>query len=114
MTFPRLLDAITAPPVDRVAAAQRHLDSLTKPPGSLGRLEELAIKVAGITGQALPRIEHRVITQGGLVLWCHNGNGMEAPVAACRSRSCRAAVVASLPQFPMTVQPLGCGVCSHW
>src|SRR6185437_467237 len=36
-------------------------DQLTKPPGSLGRLEELAVHLAGITGQARPRFDHRVV-----------------------------------------------------
>lgn len=31
--------------------AQKRMDNLTKPKGSLGQLEELAIKVAGITGE---------------------------------------------------------------
>jgi nicotinate-nucleotide--dimethylbenzimidazole phosphoribosyltransferase len=35
------------------AATGRHL-SLTKPPGSLGRLEALGIQLAGISGQAVP------------------------------------------------------------
>ncbi|SDJ94628.1 nicotinate-nucleotide--dimethylbenzimidazole phosphoribosyltransferase [Billgrantia gudaonensis] len=38
---------------DRVAA---HLDNLTKPPGSLGRLEALAVTLASITGEAFPRV----------------------------------------------------------
>jgi len=41
--------------------ARARQDSLTKPQGSLGRLEELSIQVAGITGQTLPRIEDKVI-----------------------------------------------------
>lgn len=41
--------------------AQQRLDSLTKPPGSLGRLEELARVIAGITGKAMPRLEKKVI-----------------------------------------------------
>lgn len=49
----------TAPPVD-VGDAQRHLDSLTKPPGSLGRLEELAARLVALTGGA-PRIAQPVI-----------------------------------------------------
>ncbi len=36
--------------------ASRHLDTLTKPPGSLGRLEALAVSLAGITGEAFPRV----------------------------------------------------------
>ena len=42
-------------PIDenaRAAARARH-DNLTKPPQSLGRLEELSIQLAGITGQVL-------------------------------------------------------------
>ncbi len=31
---------------------QEHLNNLTKPPGSLGKLEEVALKIAGITGDA--------------------------------------------------------------
>jgi nicotinate-nucleotide--dimethylbenzimidazole phosphoribosyltransferase len=44
-----------------MAAAAAHLDRLTKPPGSLGRLEELAIALAGITGQPAPRLDRRAI-----------------------------------------------------
>src|SRR2546422_1810612 len=52
----RLRSAITAPPAGGLAEAQRHLDSLTKPPGSLGRLEELAARLAVLAGGA-PRVE---------------------------------------------------------
>ncbi|EXX90483.1 nicotinate-nucleotide--dimethylbenzimidazole phosphoribosyltransferase, partial [Paenibacillus darwinianus] len=43
-------------PLDESAMAQAsaRLDSLTKPLGSLGRLEEIAIRIAGIKGEALP------------------------------------------------------------
>jgi nicotinate-nucleotide--dimethylbenzimidazole phosphoribosyltransferase len=41
--------------------ARRRLDSLTKPPGSLGRLERLAVQIAGITGNAWPRLATRVV-----------------------------------------------------
>ena len=34
---------------------------LTKPAGSLGRLEELAVQIPGIQGRALPRLEQRTI-----------------------------------------------------
>lgn len=44
-----------------MAAAGAHLDTLTKPPGSLGRLEALAITLAGIRGTAAPSIERRAI-----------------------------------------------------
>jgi nicotinate-nucleotide--dimethylbenzimidazole phosphoribosyltransferase len=42
------------------AEARRHLDDLTKPPGSLGRLEELAVHLAAIAGRA-PRVDAPVV-----------------------------------------------------
>jgi len=44
-----------------MAAALARQDTLTKPPGSLGRLEELSIKLAGITGKPIPRINRTAI-----------------------------------------------------
>jgi nicotinate-nucleotide--dimethylbenzimidazole phosphoribosyltransferase len=41
--------------------AQDRLDNLTKPQGSLGRLEELARLVVGITGKENPEIKNKVI-----------------------------------------------------
>ncbi len=34
----------------------RYLDTLTKPPGSLGRLESLAVDLAAMTGEDFPRV----------------------------------------------------------
>ena len=42
-------------------AARHRQDSLTKPPGSLGRLEQLAIHVAGIQAQARPQVAEKAI-----------------------------------------------------
>ena len=56
----RLREAIGGPDGAAAAAAQRHLDTLTKPPGSLGRLEELAVRLAALTGRA-PRVTAPVI-----------------------------------------------------
>ncbi|MCB4790388.1 MAG: nicotinate-nucleotide--dimethylbenzimidazole phosphoribosyltransferase [Elusimicrobia bacterium] len=41
--------------------AQKRLDNLTKPQGSLGRLEELAKQVAGITGMISPKLDNKLI-----------------------------------------------------
>jgi nicotinate-nucleotide--dimethylbenzimidazole phosphoribosyltransferase len=56
----KLRDAISGPRAAAAAAAQRHLDALTKPPGSLGRLEELAIRLVALTGQP-PRVTAPVV-----------------------------------------------------
>ena len=47
------------PPVDPALAArvQARLDGLAKPPGSLGRLEALAVRLALIQGREDPRVE---------------------------------------------------------
>jgi nicotinate-nucleotide--dimethylbenzimidazole phosphoribosyltransferase len=50
-------------PLDREAmeAAQARQNELTKPKGSLGRLEELSIKIAGIKGKIIRGFEHKAI-----------------------------------------------------
>ncbi len=57
----RILKAIK--PLDEAAmqAARSRQDSLTKPQGSLGRLEELAIRIAGIKGEMSLALEHKAI-----------------------------------------------------
>lgn len=57
----KLLDRIEAPDGSTGLEAQRALDQLTKPPGSLGRLEELARRLAEISGRFPPRVAHAVI-----------------------------------------------------
>ena len=44
-----------------MAAAKARQAMLTKPAGSLGRLEELSIQLAGISGQEIPAIKDKVI-----------------------------------------------------
>ena len=50
-------------PLDRgaMSAARERQDRLTKPRGSLGRLEELSIQVAGVSGQAVPSTGRKAI-----------------------------------------------------
>ncbi len=50
-------------PLDKnaMAVARQRQDTLTKPLGSLGRLEELSIQIAGITANPLPKLEHKAI-----------------------------------------------------
>lgn len=42
-------------------SARERQNQLTKPAGSLGRLEELSIQLAGITGKNTPQIKNKVI-----------------------------------------------------
>jgi len=51
------------PPLDQEAMtlARARQDNLTKPPGSLGRLEGLSVQLAGMTGVLAPRFPHKVV-----------------------------------------------------
>ena len=50
-------------PLDRgaMAEARTRQNRLTKPRGSLGRLEELSIQLAGIQGKPIPQVRHKAI-----------------------------------------------------
>lgn len=60
-----ILDELCAriQPLDEeaMAAARARQASLTKPAGSLGRLEALSVQLAGIAGQALPRVDRKAV-----------------------------------------------------
>ena len=62
LSLPSLITNIRPLDADAMEAARQRQDRLTKPPGSLGRLERLSIQVAGIQRHALPRIQHKVVT----------------------------------------------------
>ncbi len=53
--------AIAPPDARAVAEARARQDRLTKPPGALGRLEELAVHIAGMRGCARPRLDQRLV-----------------------------------------------------
>jgi nicotinate-nucleotide--dimethylbenzimidazole phosphoribosyltransferase len=58
----RTIERISAFDADAAAAAQRALDGKTKPRGSLGRLEQLACRLAGIRGTAaIDRLEPAIV-----------------------------------------------------
>lgn len=55
---------IEIPPLDGGAMerARDRQQNLTKPPGSLGRLEDLSVRIAGMTGTDTPTLEAPVVT----------------------------------------------------
>src|SRR5215831_1675445 len=57
----KLLERIVRPDPTAGEDARRLLDQLTKPPGSLGRLEELAWRLAEISGRCPPAVDAPVI-----------------------------------------------------
>lgn len=61
MLLQKTIDAIQDLDQKAVQQAQDRLDSLLKPPGSLGRLEEIAVQIAGITGNPRPTIGKKAV-----------------------------------------------------
>ena len=84
----RLLAAVR--PLDEAAmeAARSRQSRLAKPPGSLGKLEEISIRLSGITGQVRNRLDHRRI----LVLCADNGVVEEGVASAPQSVTAAQAV----------------------
>jgi nicotinate-nucleotide--dimethylbenzimidazole phosphoribosyltransferase len=56
--FRQILDDLPGPDDDAAAAAAAREPQLTKPPGSLGRLEELSAWLASWQGRQVPRMEN--------------------------------------------------------
>ena len=57
----KILSAIETPSEEIRDQAQARLDSLTKPPGSLGRLEDLAAQYVAITGKSSPSLPDPIV-----------------------------------------------------
>ena len=55
------LEAISPLNEAAMAAARARQDTLTKPPGSLGRLEEISILLAGMFGEDIPQIRRKSV-----------------------------------------------------
>ncbi len=57
--------------------AQIYIDGLVKPPGSLGRLESIAVKIAGITGKTKNTLAKKCI-----IVFCSDNGVVEEGVAS--------------------------------
>ena len=74
ITLVQAIERIRPADADAMARAEARQQNLTKPPGSLGRLEEVSIRLAGIYGTERPAIggkavivaagDHGVVAQG--------------------------------------------------
>ena len=63
---------------DKMQMAQKRLDNLTKPIGSLGRLEDIVIRLAGITGELYPKVDKKCV-----VIMCADNGVVEEDVSSC-------------------------------
>lgn len=68
-TFEEVVSGIKGADREAVEKAQAHMDSLIKPLGSLGKLESIAVKMAGITG----KVHNSVDKKCSIVMVADNG-----------------------------------------
>lgn len=61
MLLEKTMNSIGDLDVTAMEKAQKRLDSLIKPPGSLGILEEMGVRLAGITGNPKPTITSKAV-----------------------------------------------------
>ncbi len=73
----KYIAGITGIDRDAVSAARKRLDSLVKPPGSLGKLEDIAAKLAGITGRIFNTLDKRCV-----IIMCSDNGVVEEGVAS--------------------------------
>ncbi|MDR6226099.1 nicotinate-nucleotide--dimethylbenzimidazole phosphoribosyltransferase [Desmospora profundinema] len=70
---------LSIPPLDEKTQtkARHHVDNLTKPLGALGRLEEVVVRLAGMTGEIIPVIDRKMT-----VVMCGDHGVVEEGVSA--------------------------------
>lgn len=76
--FCRILESIEGLYAEPMERAQKRLDSLTKPLGSLGRLEDIIKQLAGITGEVFPCVDKKAV-----VIMCSDNGVVEEGVSSC-------------------------------
>ena len=70
MSLTEVLNRICDVDMEVAARTQRRLDRLTKPQGSLGRLEQLAVQYCAITSEGKPAVPRgRVYTLPPIMGW---------------------------------------------
>jgi len=77
----RYISEITPPDAEAMYAARKRQESLTKPPHSLGRLEDIAVRFSGITGKVYNSIPRRRV----IVFSADNGVVAEGVASAPQS-----------------------------
>lgn len=78
MTYEEALSSITELDQKAMEKAQARLDSLTKPLGSLGRLEDIVKQIAGITKKSFPSVKNKAV-----IIMCADNGVVEEGVSSC-------------------------------
>jgi len=73
-----ILSKIKLPFEDVMTSARARVDDLVKPPGSLGKLEDFAVKLSGITGKIKNNINKKCI-----IIMCADNGIYEEKVSSC-------------------------------
>ena len=108
MTLEGLLNSIKMPDESAMSAARERQSQLAKPPGSLGRLEELSIQLSGISGKI-----HNHINQTHLLVFAaDNGVVAEGVSSAPQSVTLRQTVNLTRAKTGASVlaKHFGCGL----
>ncbi|MEJ7928131.1 nicotinate-nucleotide--dimethylbenzimidazole phosphoribosyltransferase [Sphingobium sp. AN641] len=90
--FEAALGSLSMADADAIAAARTRQASLTKPAGSLGRLEDIAVFLAGWQGTPQPKIDHgrAAIFAGNHGFVVHGVSAFPASVTAAMVRNFKA------------------------
>ena len=76
-TLSEYISQIKTPDKDAMEKAGARLDSLVKPPGSLGKLEDIAVRLAGISGKTVYDSGRRCV-----IIMCSDNGVVEEGVAS--------------------------------
>ena len=76
-----LVSAVAAPDAAAMERARARQDSLAKPPHSLGKLEDISVKLAGVTGELYNPVDRRRV----LIFAADNGIAHEGVASAPQS-----------------------------
>lgn len=98
-----IVDGIQGANRDAIKQAQAYMDSLIKPLGSLGKLETIAVKMAGITGQVHNHLEKKCT----IVMVADNGICVEGV-------TCTPQEITLIQGINMTRGICGMGVLSNY
>ena len=108
MTLETLLASVAPPDAAAMSAAEKRQAQLAKPPGSLGRLEALAVQLAGITG----RVRNEIREKHLLVFAADNGVVAEGVSSAPQSVTLQQTVNLTRARTGASVlcRHFGCGI----
>lgn len=103
-----IISMVAPPDMGAMSAARARQAQLAKPPGSLGRLEELSIQLAGITGNVHNRIEKKHL----LVFAADNGVVAEGVASAPQSVTLQQTINLTRAKTGASVlcRHFGCGI----